>query len=120
MASGLSSAEEGDGEPLEQDLHAKVFLFDDQAKTTWFLGSANATKAAFERNVEFLLELKGTAPATRLSKVRKQLLGNDEAGELFVPFAADEGGKETKEDEKRRTAIRTWNTPSSRPTCRAR
>lgn len=102
----LASAEEGDGEPLEQDLHAKVFLFDDQDKTTWFLGSANATKAAFERNVEFLLELKGTTPATRLSRVRKQLLGNDETGELFLPFASDEGGKETNEDEKRRTALR--------------
>ncbi len=103
----LASAEEGDGEPLEQDLHAKVFLFDDSAKTTWFLGSANATQAAFERNVEFLVELNGTAPTTRLNKVRKQLIGNDEAGELFIPFAAAEGGKETEEDEKRRAAIRT-------------
>ena len=102
----LASAEEGGGEPLEQDLHAKVFLFDDAAATTWFLGSANATQAAFKKNVEFLLELTGSTPATRLSKVRKQLLGNDETGELFVPFAPSDGGKETKEEKKKRAAIR--------------
>lgn len=102
----LSSAEESGDEPQEQDLHAKVFLFDDQDKTTWFLGSANATKAAFEKNIEFLLELVGTAPGTRINRVRKQLLGSDETGELFIPFSPKEGGKETKQDEKRRTAIR--------------
>jgi len=102
----LASAEEGEGEPREQELHAKVFLFDDQAGTTWFLGSANATKAASEGNVEFMLELNGTATATRLTTVRKQLLGNDEAGELFTPFAPSDGGKDTQEDEKRRRAVR--------------
>ena len=103
----LSNADEGDGEPLEQDLHAKVFLFDDDGKTTWFLGSANATKAAFERNIEFLLELEGTAHSTRLNRVRKQLLGNDEAGEVFVPFAPGKGGQEDEADQRRRKALRT-------------
>src|SRR5207248_1544816 len=42
-----TTAEEGQGEPMEQDLHAKAFLFDDENYTTWFLGSANATTAAF-------------------------------------------------------------------------
>lgn len=102
----LSNAVEGAGEPLEQDLHAKVFLFDQEDFTTWFLGSANATKAAFERNVEFMLELKGVEPAARLSKVRKQLLGNDEVGGLFVPFRAGEGGKEDEEENRRRAALR--------------
>ncbi len=103
----LSSAEDGDGEPMEQDLHAKVFLFDNDAFTTWFLGSANATKAAFDRNVEFMLELKGLSPGTRLNKVCKQLLGNDETGELFTPFTPDEGGKADDEEQRRRVALRT-------------
>jgi hypothetical protein len=102
----LASGEEGDGEPQEQDLHAKVFLFDDRAETTWFLGSANATLAAFEKNVEFMLELKGTQPAVRLSKVRKLLLGNDEAGELFVPFQPSEAEEEIDEAKNHRNAIR--------------
>lgn len=102
----LSSAEEGDAEPREQDLHAKVFLFDQDEGTTWFLGSANATKAAFERNVEFMLELKGSSPATRFSKVRKQLLGNDGIDGLFVAFRPGEGGKEDEEENHRRAALR--------------
>jgi hypothetical protein len=101
-----SSAEEGDTEPLEQDLHAKVFLFDHANYTTWFLGSANATKAAFERNVEFMLELKGSTPATRFDRVRKQLLGNDEAGNLFTVFLPSEGGNDDEEEQRRRTALR--------------
>lgn len=102
----LSSAEEGDAEPQEQDLHAKVFLFDQDEGTTWFLGSANATKAAFERNVEFLLELRGSTPPTRFSKVRRQLLGNDAIDGLFVAFRPGEGGKEDDEENRRRTALR--------------
>lgn len=102
----LSSAEEGHGEALEQDLHAKVFLFGEHAKTTWFLGSANATQAAIERNVEFLLELQGSAPSTRLRTVRKQLLGNEETGDLFIPFSPEQGGQETEEERQRRNSIR--------------
>lgn len=102
----LSSAEEGDAGAMEQDLHAKLFLFDQEEVTTWFLGSANATKAAFERNVEFMLELKSSAPATRLNKVRKQLLGNEEVGGLFVAFRPAEGGKEDEEEKRRRAVLR--------------
>jgi hypothetical protein len=102
----LASGEEGNSEPMEQDLHAKVFLFDHDNSTTWFLGSANATKAAFERNVEFMLELKGTAPSTRFTKVRKQLLGNEEAGSLFNVFSPSDGDKDDEDERRRRTAIR--------------
>lgn len=102
----LSNADEGDAEPMEQDLHAKVFLFDQDDATTWFLGSANATKAAFERNVEFMLELKGSAAAARLGKVRKQLLGDDEVSGFFVPFRPAEGGKEDEQESRRRAALR--------------
>lgn len=100
-----ASAEEGDAQPCEQNLHAKLFLFDHDDYTTWFLGSANATQAAFEKNVEFMLELKGASPATRLSKVRKQLLGNDDAGELFTEFHPTDGGIHD-EEQSRRTALR--------------
>lgn len=102
----LSGAEDGDPEAQEQQLHAKVFLFDHDAYTTWFLGSANATKAAFERNVEFMLELKGSLPATRFNKVRKQLLGNEEAGSLFTVFRPSDGGKDDDDEQSLRTALR--------------
>jgi hypothetical protein len=91
---------------MEQDLHAKVFLFDDDNSTSWFLGSANATTAAFERNVEFLLELKGRKPATRLARVRKELLDDGQAGNLFVPFEPDHGGQQDEHEEKLRRQLR--------------
>jgi hypothetical protein len=103
----LAAAEEGAGEAQQQNLHAKVFLFDDSSKTTWFLGSANATKAAFQRNVEFMLELKGSVPAVRWNTVRKQLLGNDDTGNMFVSFDPADGGQETKEAAKQREALRS-------------
>ncbi|MEN3284728.1 MAG: hypothetical protein V7607_5868 [Solirubrobacteraceae bacterium] len=40
-------------------LHAKLFVADQGWDATVWSGSANATSAAFERNVEFLVELRG-------------------------------------------------------------
>ena len=40
-------------------LHAKLFLFENGRRATLFTGSANATDAAFHRNVEVLVELVG-------------------------------------------------------------
>lgn len=46
------------GRPLI-GLHAKVFAFEKANRARLFLGSANATGAAFNRNVEILVELVG-------------------------------------------------------------
>ncbi|MXW94587.1 MAG: hypothetical protein F4110_05030 [Acidimicrobiaceae bacterium] len=46
------------GRPLA-GLHAKVFAFENGRQANLFLGSANATGAAFRRNVEILVELVG-------------------------------------------------------------
>lgn len=46
------------GRPLV-GLHAKVFAFEEADRARLFLGSANATGAAFHSNVEILLELVG-------------------------------------------------------------
>lgn len=40
-------------------LHAKVYIADRGETASVLTGSANATRAGFERNVEFLVELKG-------------------------------------------------------------
>ena len=47
------------GRPLV-GLHAKVFAFEDGGRARLFLGSANATGAAFTSNVEILIELLGS------------------------------------------------------------
>lgn len=54
-------------EPALSGLHAKLFVEDAGRYASTYTGSANATDAAFERNVEFLVELQG----------RKSLLGID-------------------------------------------
>ena len=100
------NAEEGFDVPRQQDLHAKVYLFDVKEQTNWFLGSANATEAAFERNVEFMVELVGRKSATRLRQVRKSLLENDALGAMFEKFEPTEAGKETEADRLRRNEIR--------------
>lgn len=40
-------------------LHAKLFLFENGSEASLFTGSANATAAAFQQNVEVLVELVG-------------------------------------------------------------
>lgn len=42
-----------------QGLHAKAFVFEHADDATLFVGSANATRAAFSKNVEVLAELRG-------------------------------------------------------------
>lgn len=47
------------GRPLV-GLHAKVFAFEHDGRARLFLGSANATGAAFRSNVEVLVEMQGS------------------------------------------------------------
>lgn len=47
-----------DAQPLA-GLHAKLFVVDDGWNARVYTGSANATHAGFNRNVEFLVELRG-------------------------------------------------------------
>ena len=62
----MTNAEDGAGDFQQQHLYAKLFLFESKEETSWMLGSANATKAAEERNVEFMLEMRGKSPSTRI------------------------------------------------------
>lgn len=84
----LEKGEDGEGEQVEQNLHAKLFVFQgDTSRTIWFLGSPNATKAAFDRNIEFVLELRGTSAAVQLDRLKDELLGENEKGGIFEPYA---------------------------------
>ncbi len=87
----LSAAEDGEGELLEQNLHAKLFVYKRHTRgNVWFLGSANATKAAFERNVEFLLELRGSGEAVQFDRLLDDLLGPDRDAGVFERFVPPE------------------------------
>lgn len=64
----------------QQNLHAKTYLFESKTKSSLFLGSANTSIAAKERNTEFLLELIGP-PA--YNKLLNELIGKDD---VLGPF----------------------------------
>lgn len=70
-----------DGEPLS-GLHAKLWAADDGWAAHLWAGSANATEAAFTRNVEFLLQLSG--PRAKLGI--ETLLGNRGMAALTNPY----------------------------------
>ena len=52
-------APEAGSDSGQSDLHAKVYVADAGRSSRVWIGSANATVAAFERNVELLVELNG-------------------------------------------------------------
>ncbi len=79
--------EDGEGEQAEQNLHAKLYVYQGESSdASWFIGSANATKAAFDRNIEFLLELRGSSSAVQLDRLKDELLGADEKGGIFQQY----------------------------------
>ena len=77
------------GRPLV-GLHAKLFAFETDGRALLFVGSANATGAAFGRNVEILLELVGTLEALGIDRLCE---GSDDEPSLrhfFVPYRPPE------------------------------
>ena len=62
------SSPDDPGRPLV-GLHAKVFAFEDGGRARLFLGSANATGAAFNNNVEILVELAGPAAVLGIDRL---------------------------------------------------
>lgn len=58
-AEQLDASESYEGHQELAGLHAKLFVEDDGWNARIYTGSANATDAAFGRNVEFLVELRG-------------------------------------------------------------
>ena len=79
------------GRPLV-GLHAKVFAFEDTGRARLFLGSANATGAAFSSNVEILVELVGPTASLGIDRLCDGT--GDEPGlrDLFLPYRSALGG----------------------------
>jgi len=85
-------AESDDGEdtsenalPLSSSLHAKVYVFEAEGRTTLVLGSANATNAALVAglNQEILVEIVGKS--AHLGTIEK-ILGSDNLGKILEPW----------------------------------
>jgi hypothetical protein len=88
----------------DQDIHAKVFLFENSDSTRWFLGSANATNAASSGNVEFMLELIGDSPRLRVKRLLDELIAEGP----FTPFERTDEKVESEEDIQRKRELRRF------------
>ncbi len=104
----MEEADETASDIQRQALHAKLFISRYAKESKWLLGSANATEAAFTRNVEFMLELAGTAPRIEIRRRRRELLGEEEGAGPFVPFDPESGGKDVSEEISRQQQARRF------------
>ncbi|HET6990488.1 MAG TPA: phospholipase D family protein [Bacteroidia bacterium] len=59
QAEHMQALEEDGVIPLDQNLHAKLFVGMIDKVSHWYLGSANCSDPAQSRNVEFMIHLKG-------------------------------------------------------------
>jgi hypothetical protein len=67
-----------------QGLHAKLFVIDNGGRSHVFAGSANATSAAFENNVEVLLEMSGARAHVGVARwLADPVLGDASARRTF-------------------------------------
>ena len=78
-------------------LHAKVFVADAGHYAKIWTGSANATRAAFENNVEFLVEMTSTRKICGVQSLLRTVGDHDNAddqnlrfGDLLVTYQRDE------------------------------
>ncbi|MXZ30376.1 MAG: hypothetical protein F4078_08355 [Acidimicrobiia bacterium] len=84
-------AEETDASPHDPGrplvgLHAKLFAFETAGRAHLFVGSANATGAAFGRNVEILLEVGGTLEALGIDRLCGGSDDEPSLRDFFVPY----------------------------------
>ena len=84
-------------EPVMQNLHAKLFVGRKDPHFHWFIGSANATAPAIERNVEFLVELKSEKRGQSIRELLKNLTQEiDKQLPLFDPYKIKKAEATTK------------------------
>lgn len=93
-AINLETVDETLEEGVEQGLHAKFFIGVKEGKSNWFIGSANCTDPAMERNIEFLVRLVSEGKDRfKPFSIKKQLTGEqaDSKGiKLFEPYDLEE------------------------------
>jgi hypothetical protein len=88
-------------EPLDPDafpgsdaalegLHAKLYIADDGWNAHTWTGSANATIAAFDGNVEFLVQLTGKRSKVGVEAFLEKVKGSTGFSDLLVPYERPE------------------------------
>ena len=88
--SEVSTAQESDSVESLSGLHAKLFITDSGWYSSVWTGSANATNAAFSRNVEFLIELIGKKSGVGVDAFLAQSKGQTRFPDLLREYPRDE------------------------------
>ena len=88
----LKASPHDPGRPL-MGLHAKIFAFENKGRARLFLGSANATGAAFSSNVEVLLELVGSKEVLGIDQLCDGTCDEPGLCHLFVTYHRREDGE---------------------------
>lgn len=99
VAAAHTAAEHADPGRQLSGLHAKLFVFDTDHGTRLFTGSANATGAAFDGNVEVLAELHGPAEVG-VASLLEDTPGESGFLDLLVDYEARDEPTEPDDAEK--------------------
>lgn len=85
-----------DEESTIVNLHEKIYFTNDYRGNRLILGSTNATKNGFERNVELLLSLRFAPHKASFSKIKEQFIfdGKDCAFEKAIPCTIDSAAQD--------------------------
>ena len=80
-------------------LHAKLFIGESGDRATWIVGSANATTAAFTKNVEFMITLHGDRYQIGIDRLLGQAGDDVSLLNLLQPFDPTKGSGLIDKDE---------------------
>jgi hypothetical protein len=81
------------------NLHAKLYITQNKKQSNWYIGSANCSSPATERNIEFLTEIAFAKGKATIDHAWSPLVAPPKGKGLFIPY---ESGRniETIEDKK--------------------
>jgi archaellin len=71
-----------------QDLHAKIYIGRRGKQTDWFIGSANCSQPAMERNVEFLIKNSSRSSKIDVNYIKEQLINKE--SQVFFQYRFSE------------------------------
>lgn len=94
-------SESDDGEiPHYRDIHAKMYIYRSGGQNIFLTGSANATRQAFNDNVEFMLQLELPQRAVSYESICEELFQVNEDGKLALnsPFEEIELNENTGQE----------------------
>lgn len=88
IVNGEDFLDSEENEPLSQNLHAKLFIGQNKKMTDWYMGSANCTSPAYDRNAEILIKISSKLPQCTIEEIKKTLL--DEKYSVFTEYESPE------------------------------